>query len=151
SPETAADEAACAKRILTNLARRAYRRPVREADLEPLLAFYASGVEGGGFETGIQKALMAILASVDFLYRTEPNGPPRDLPPGSAVAARATPEPGPLVPAAAPPAPQHLASQDLPRPPRATTHPAPPPPPLSLPPREQVVLQELTLLTGTTN
>ena len=48
-PERAADESACAERILTNLARQAYRRPVDDADLGPLLAFYRRGAESGGF------------------------------------------------------------------------------------------------------
>ena len=81
-PGSAAEEPACAREILTNLARQAFRRPVDEADLAPLLAFYEQGVEEGGFETGIQKGLMAILASTKFIYRAEPGGVPEGLAPG---------------------------------------------------------------------
>jgi hypothetical protein len=82
-PQTANEEAPCARQILANLARRAFRRPVTDADLEPLLRFYESGRAAGGFEAGIQKGLMAILASTKFLYRAEPGGPPQDLEPGT--------------------------------------------------------------------
>ena len=80
-PETAAEELPCAKQILTELARRAFRRPVTDADLEPLLAFYRAGRKAGGFETGIQQGLMAILSSTKFLYRVE-SEPGSDLEPG---------------------------------------------------------------------
>jgi hypothetical protein len=82
-PETEASAGDCAERILANLARQAFRRPVDASDLEPLLAFYARGVEEGGFETGIQKGLMAILASTKFLYRTDGGDAPPGLAPGS--------------------------------------------------------------------
>lgn len=62
---------ACARTILTRLARRAYRRPVTGADVETLLAFYRSGLADGGFEAGIQRALRRILASPSFLFRIE--------------------------------------------------------------------------------
>ncbi|MDX1563469.1 MAG: DUF1592 domain-containing protein, partial [Gammaproteobacteria bacterium] len=77
------DTLPCATEILTNLARQAFRRPVDDNDLAPLLAFYENGYEAGGFETGIQKGLMAILASTKFVYRAEPGGPPEGLAPGS--------------------------------------------------------------------
>ena len=64
-------EAACARRILTTLATRAYRRPARAADLEPLLAFYREGREGGTFERGIERALRRLLVSPEFLFRVE--------------------------------------------------------------------------------
>lgn len=81
-PTTVAEELPCATEILTNLARRAFRRPVDDADLEPILEFYSSGSASGGFEAGIQKGLMAILASTKFLYRAEPGDLPPDLAPG---------------------------------------------------------------------
>jgi len=85
-PRNEQQELPCATEILTGLARGAFRRPVSEADLEPLLAFYQAGYEAGGFETGIQKGLMAILASTKFLFRAEPGGAPEGLEPGDAYA-----------------------------------------------------------------
>ena len=70
-PSNAAEEAPCAKQIVANLARKAYRRPVTDADLAAPLRFYQKGREAKGFETGIQQAAMAILASPKFLYRIE--------------------------------------------------------------------------------
>src|SRR5205823_12065010 len=72
-------EAACAKAIISTLARRAYRRPVTEADLQPLLAFYTEGTREGGFETGIERALQVMLAGPKFVFRVEcdqPNATP---------------------------------------------------------------------------
>jgi hypothetical protein len=65
------DEAACANRIVENLARHAFRRPVTAEDMGPLMAFYKSGSAAGGFEGGVRDALSAILASPHFLYRAE--------------------------------------------------------------------------------
>lgn len=70
-PATAEEELPCAEKILGSLARQAFRRPVEEADLKTLLGFYRAGASSGGFEVGIQKGLMAILASPKFLYRAE--------------------------------------------------------------------------------
>jgi len=81
-PEAAAEELPCATEILTDLARRAFRRPVNEDDLAPLLEFFRSGQETGGFDGGIQKGLMAILASTKFLYRAEPRTDRSDVSPG---------------------------------------------------------------------
>ena len=83
-PDAASEEASCAEAILTDLAGRAYRRPVGVAEVAPLLEFYRDGHAEGGFETGIQKALMAILASTRFLYRAEPGEQSQDLAPGAA-------------------------------------------------------------------
>ncbi len=70
-PSTSADEAPCAEEILSTVARRAYRRPVTEQDLEGLLMFYNQGREAGGFEAGIERALRALLVSPNFLFRVE--------------------------------------------------------------------------------
>ena len=70
-PASAKEEEPCARKILTSLGTRAYRRPFTHSDLEPLLAFYRGGEREGGFETGIQKALRAMLVSPDFLFRVE--------------------------------------------------------------------------------
>ena len=66
-----ADELDCARRILANLVRRAYRRPVTNDDIEPLLEFYWEGRSRGGFDTGIQSALERILVDPEFLFRVE--------------------------------------------------------------------------------
>jgi hypothetical protein len=70
-PASAAEEEACAREILTNLVRRAYRRPAAEADLETLLPFFADGRAEGGFDAGIERALERLLVSPNFLYRIE--------------------------------------------------------------------------------
>jgi hypothetical protein len=70
-PTDAADEDACAKRILANLARQAYRRPVDEDDVKPLLKFYKQGREEGGFEAGIELAIASLLVKPQFLFRIE--------------------------------------------------------------------------------
>ena len=80
-PASAADEPACARTIIGTLARRAYRRPVSDADLAGPLAFYARGRERGGFEDGIELALRALLTSTEFLFRIEQD--PAGLPPGT--------------------------------------------------------------------
>jgi len=69
-PVRAAEELPCARRILSTLARRAYRRPVTEADLTDLLPFYEQGRKSN-FDLGIQKALERLLVSSQFLFRIE--------------------------------------------------------------------------------
>jgi hypothetical protein len=69
-PGSAAEELPCARRILSTLARRAYRRPSTEADLKDLLPFYAQGRKSN-FDLGIQKALERLLVSSQFLFRIE--------------------------------------------------------------------------------
>jgi hypothetical protein len=80
-PQNEAEELPCAQKIVAQLARQAYRRPVTEADLESPMRFYKAGRQKDGFETGIQQALMAILASPKFLYRLE--AVPQDAKPGT--------------------------------------------------------------------
>jgi hypothetical protein len=70
-PAGARDEDACARKIMTTLARRAYRRPVAEADVQPLLAIYAQGRKERDFDFGIERALEALLSSPKFLLRVE--------------------------------------------------------------------------------
>jgi hypothetical protein len=72
---TPSDEAPCAKTILSKLARRAYRRPVTDADLKVLMDFYTEGRATGTFEAGIELALQRILISPSFLFRTELDPP----------------------------------------------------------------------------
>ncbi len=64
-------EEPCARKIIGNLGRFAYRRPFTEADMKPLLAFYQSGRQEGSFDLGISMALRAMLVSPDFLFRVE--------------------------------------------------------------------------------
>ena len=66
------EERRCAIEILSDLARQAFRRPVNDDDMQTLMAFYDNGHAEAGFESGIQKGVMAILASTKFLYRAEP-------------------------------------------------------------------------------
>jgi hypothetical protein len=80
-PAQPSGQAQCARTILATLARRAYRRPVTDADLEPLLAFYDTGVAEAGFEGGIQSALERLLVSPEFLLRIEQ--PPADVTAGA--------------------------------------------------------------------
>ena len=72
-PATSSEELPCAKKILTSLARRAYRRPVNDSDLEILLTFYQKGRNKGSFDTGIETALRLMLTDPKFLYRSEPD------------------------------------------------------------------------------
>lgn len=78
-PTSAREEPGCAKTILTSLGRRAFRRPVTDSDIEPLLGFYKrERAAGGDFDSGIQKSLEALLVSPDFLFRVErDHRPPR--------------------------------------------------------------------------
>src|SRR5712671_588179 len=69
-PEVPDQERACAERIARDLAGRAYRRPITKEDIDGLMAFYDAGHEGsGGFNTGIEQLVTAVLVSPDFLYR----------------------------------------------------------------------------------
>ncbi len=70
-PAVEADAEPCAREILGTLARRAYRRPVTDADIDTLLQFYRSGYGEGGFERGIQEGLARLLVSPQFLFRIE--------------------------------------------------------------------------------
>ena len=71
-PAGATEETACATKIVTNLARRAYRRPVTTSDVEAPMKFYRQARENGGnFDGGIRSAVARILASPSFLYRIE--------------------------------------------------------------------------------
>jgi hypothetical protein len=78
-PAAPADEPACASRILSSLARVAYRRPVDKATLDTLMDFYRKGRanngNSGSFDQGIEWALQFILASPEFLIRFEPDPP----------------------------------------------------------------------------
>jgi len=68
---TVAQEASCARTILRTLARRAFRHPVTNADIQPLYDFYVKARKGSDFEGGIQAAIEAMLVSPEFLFRIE--------------------------------------------------------------------------------
>jgi hypothetical protein len=70
-PTDTPDARPCALEIVTHLAERAFRRPMTDADLDSLMAFYDQGSAAGGFEHGVRDTLGAILASPHFLYRAE--------------------------------------------------------------------------------
>ena len=81
-PTAAAEEDACARRILSTLERRAYRRPVTADDVATLMPFYTAGKTEGGFDLGIQRAIQRLLVSPQFLFRIERD--PSSGAPGSA-------------------------------------------------------------------
>ena len=81
-PATAGEEEPCADRILRTLARRAFRRPVTELDLDVLRGFWAEGRREGGFDAGVQRALESLLVDPEFLFRIEHD--PADVAPGAA-------------------------------------------------------------------
>ena len=72
---------ACAREILGRLARRAYRRPVTDRDVDVLLGFYERRRETDGFEAGVQLALQRLLTDPEFLFRVERD--PVDAAPGA--------------------------------------------------------------------
>ena len=71
-PAKVSEEAACAKRILTGLATKAFRKPAPAASMQAVLAEYqVARQEGGDFEMGIERGLQMILSDPEFIYRTE--------------------------------------------------------------------------------
>ncbi len=69
--QSSTEETACATKILRNIARQAYRRPVTDEDLASPLTFFKNARATGSFDAGIESALTLILSSPKFLYRTE--------------------------------------------------------------------------------
>jgi mono/diheme cytochrome c family protein len=74
-PSTRQEEEPCARKILTTLARRAYRRPVSADDMQPLMSFFSAGRSEGTFDDGLEFALERLFASPSFLFRVEQNSP----------------------------------------------------------------------------
>jgi hypothetical protein len=70
-PVKSEDDMPCATKILSRLARRGYRRPATNDDVQTLLGFYKNARTAGDFDSGIQAALERLLVSPDFLYRVE--------------------------------------------------------------------------------
>lgn len=83
-PANVDEEAACARQIMSTLARQAYRRPVGEADVAVLMEFYEKGRREGNFENGIEVALRRLLVDPEFLVRVERE--PADVAPGESYA-----------------------------------------------------------------
>jgi hypothetical protein len=71
-PKAAAEEKACAEKIVATVARRAFRRPLLAGEVDNLLQAYTTARAGKSFDEGVRGALTRILASPDFLYRAEP-------------------------------------------------------------------------------
>ncbi len=70
-PGGEAEELDCAGEILARMARRAYRRPASDDDINLLLGFFeAGGAQGGGFDAGVQFALEYLLSDPEFLLRS---------------------------------------------------------------------------------
>ena len=80
SPEIDANDVGCARQIIATLARRAYRQPVSDEDLQPIVDLYKSVRRDGTFDRGIQAALQLILASPRFVFRAEQD--PANIAPG---------------------------------------------------------------------
>jgi hypothetical protein len=80
TPTGTADEAACARKIITNLATQAFRRPATPDDLSSLMDFFQGGRQEESFDHGIEVALTRILADPKFIYRMEVE--PANLKPG---------------------------------------------------------------------
>jgi len=74
-PPNAAEELACATKILSTLARRAYRRSATDDDVQTLLAFYKRARAAGTFDEGIRAAVERVLVSPDFLFRIQADPP----------------------------------------------------------------------------
>lgn len=86
-PSAKLSEAACAQKIIANLARQAYRRPVTAADINPLMKVYEEGRAGGGFEQGVSLAVQSMLVSPHFIFVQEkkPTGAPGSMSPISDI------------------------------------------------------------------
>lgn len=83
-PSSPRDEQPCATKIFASLARTAFRRPVTDADVRPLLESYAAGRQEGTFEKGIESGLERLLVDPEFLFRLERD--PSGVPPGTVYA-----------------------------------------------------------------
>jgi hypothetical protein len=79
-PASAADDEACARKIVSTLAQRAYRQPPSALDVETLLSFYQNGRKNGGFDAGIEQAVSRVLADPRFTFRFERE--PANIPSG---------------------------------------------------------------------
>jgi mono/diheme cytochrome c family protein len=81
-PKSAAEELPCARQVVGDIARRAFRRPVTAEDMQGLMHFYELGRAQADFDAGVRRALTAVLANPNFLFRSDaPAG--RQLAPGT--------------------------------------------------------------------
>jgi mono/diheme cytochrome c family protein len=80
-PKGAAEELPCAQQVVGGFARRAFRRAVSDDDMRGLMQFYEAGRKQGDFDAGIRRALTAVLANPNFLFRSD--APADELPPGT--------------------------------------------------------------------
>ena len=71
APTSSTDDESCARQMLSVVARRAYRRPVTDDEVERLLGFFRTGRRDGTFDTGIELALERVLVDPNFLFRIE--------------------------------------------------------------------------------
>lgn len=79
SPSNWAEQERCAKRVLSELAFKAWRRPVGAGEVDRLTSFVKLALdEGGSFEEGLQVAIQAMLVSPHFLFRIERDADPTD-------------------------------------------------------------------------
>jgi hypothetical protein len=67
---------ACAERFVSDLAGRAFRRPLGDDERQDLLAVFQAGTAEGTFSDGIALVAQAVLESASFLYVTELGGAP---------------------------------------------------------------------------
>jgi hypothetical protein len=71
-PAGESDALSCGKKILSTIARRAYRRPLNDTEVARLVEIYQKGRENSGsFDAGVQQALVFMLVSPQFLFRFE--------------------------------------------------------------------------------
>jgi mono/diheme cytochrome c family protein len=80
-PKSAAEETPCARKVIGDMARRAFRRQVSDRDLTALMGFYEAGRKASDFDAGVRRAVTAVLAHPDFLFRSDQ--PVNELPPGT--------------------------------------------------------------------
>jgi len=72
TPQNASEETACARKIISSLARRAFRRNLLDdAEVDGLMSFYERGRKEGDFEAGIQQAVARVLVAPRFVFRME--------------------------------------------------------------------------------
>src|SRR5579885_3335040 len=74
-PAPNSDEIPCARKIISTLARQAYRRPVTDADMEDLLSVFQKARNGTSFEEGIRSVVQNLISDPEFLFRFEPTPP----------------------------------------------------------------------------